>query len=84
LRAPRRHINEEVGGSAAALNEHKLWHGTPALDNIYSILADGFKSQYSNMSGALGAGIYFAGAGGRARGWLPSAEDRSLRIRSPR
>ena len=40
---PCRHVHSEVGKSDAALNEHKLWHGTPSRDNIYFIISDGFK-----------------------------------------
>ncbi|KAI8472582.1 MAG: hypothetical protein J3K34DRAFT_457729 [Monoraphidium minutum] len=57
----REHVQDEVGGAAGALNEHRLWHGTPSRDNIYSIVAGGFKAQYSSLSASLGAGVYFGG-----------------------
>lgn len=42
-----RHIHDELaaalGPNHSSLNEQRLFHGTPSRDNIYSIIASGFK-----------------------------------------
>lgn len=39
----RRHLHDELKALGAPLSEHALWHGTPKLENVYSILSTGFK-----------------------------------------
>ena len=56
-RSPCREVAEGRGGDPY---EVSLWHGSPQLGNISSIVQEGFDFRLSSQAGALGLGTYFA------------------------
>lgn len=50
----------EAGNGSA--NETQLWHGTPTLANVTSIVTNGFDFRLSSLAGSLGTGVYLAGS----------------------
>lgn len=54
--ARRKEIEEDCTDGA---NEQKLWHGADP-NTLRRIIAGGFDDRVSNLSGAMGAGTYFA------------------------